>query len=437
MKKNSKYILLFIVSVFTHSVFAGSLKTDNPVRERSNKEAMTETVYKKFVKLQEMIADSKYVAARTGLNALLNKRLNSFEKAQIHQFLAWVDSAEDKFTSASKHLQIAIDSDALPNIAQFNMMLQMAQMLAGAGKYQQAIDALHRYYKVTDEIQDTTFNFEAQLYAQLDKFKPAIVVLKKAIDLADKPKEPWHYLLFNLHMQLSEFSQAAAALEVLIKINPNKRDYWVKLSQVYFTLQKDDKALATLVVADKNGMIPDEKDRLQLVKMYAFMGVPYKAGKVLEQGLKSGAIKPTFKRWDDLGSMWYSAAEMDNALRAYDEASKLATDGQIDYRRANIYFSREKWNKAKNALLAAIEKGGLNDRKLGTSWLLIGMAESEQGNDAAAIKYLRNALQYKSSKKHAAQWIEHLQSKLKAAQNKVAAEKALAEETAANAIAEQ
>ena len=49
----------------------------------------------------------------------------------------------------------------------------------------------------------------------------------------------------------------------------------------------------------------------------------------METGLKSGVIKPSFKRWDDLGKIWYTAAEMDNALGAYNEASKLSTDGKM------------------------------------------------------------------------------------------------------------
>ena len=383
-----KTLLLLVISASINISLAGSFKTGNPVRERSSKEAMTESIYKKFVKLQEMLADEKYVEARAGLMALTEKRLNGFERASINQFLGWVESAQEKFDAAAARLQKAIDADALPNQAHFSMMLQKAQMLAGAGKYQRAINDMQKYYGVTDEIKDSTYYFEASIYAQMDKFKPAISALKKAIKLSDKPIESWHYLLYNLHMQLSEYKQASQALETLIKINPGKENYWTKLSEVYFTLKKDNKALAVLAVADKNGMINDEKGRIRLFKMYAFLGNPYKAGYVLEKGLKNGVVKPSFKRWDDLGKIWYSAAEMDNALSAYNEASKLATDGKIDFQRAYIYFDREDWSKAKLALLAAIEKGGLKEKKVGTAWLLLGMAESEMNNQNASNQLL-------------------------------------------------
>ncbi len=438
MNKNTKFLLLLaVISLFSQVVFAGVMKTGNPIRERENKGGMTESIAKKFVKLQEMVADSKNVEARAGLTALLAKRLNNYEKANVNQFLGWVDYAEEKYRSAGKYLQVAIDSDALHNQAHFSVMLQQAQIIAASGDYQKAIDSIHRYYKVTDEIKDSTFYLEASIYAQMEKYRLAIKALKKAIELSDKPVESWYYLLFNLHMQLSEFKQASQSLEVLIKLNPNKRDYWIKLSEVYFTLKKDDKSLAVLILADENGLIPEEKDRIKLFKMYAFLGVPFKAGNVLEKGLKSGVIKPSYKHWDDLGSIWYTAAEMDRSLSAYDEASKLASDGKIDFRRAYIYFARDDWSGARNALLSSLEKGGLKEKKIGTAYLLLGMAESEMKNTSSALKYLRKAVGYKNVRNSAAQWIGHIEKQVKDAKKRAEAERAMEEERAANEILDQ
>ncbi|MCF6288157.1 MAG: tetratricopeptide repeat protein [Proteobacteria bacterium] len=425
--KKIKFILLIAVVFQFSNVFAGELKTGNPERKRSSNEAMSEMVYKKFVKYQEMMADSKYAEARAGLTALAAKKLNGFETANVYQYLGYIDAAEGKYVAAVSGFQKAIDSDALPNQAHFNMMLQIAQMLLGDGKHQQGLAALQKYYKVTDAIKDTTFAMEANAYAQMNQYRKAIPILKKAIDLADKPKEQWQYLLYSLHMELSQFSQAAKVLEALIAINPNKKDYWKRLSAVYFNLKKDDKSLATLVVAEKNSLLTNEKDILQLSKMYALLEVPYKAAQVLEQGLKSGVIKPAFKRWENLGKLWYSAAEMDKALFAYDKASELASDGKIDFQRAHIYFGREDWSKASNALRAAIEKGGLTDKKVGTGYLLIGMAESEQGNTNAAIQALKRALKYTSVKKHAIQWLDHIEEQAKRAKADAEREKILAD----------
>lgn len=425
-----KLTLTFLLVLFSIKVTAGSVDTGNPVRERSNKEAMTESVFKKFTKLQEMIADEKYVEARAGLKALSEKRLNNFEKANVNQFLGYIDSSEGKYSEAAKHFQAALDADALPNQAQFSLMLQMAQIQIGDGDYQKGINSLHKYYKVTDKIQDSTFALESKAYASLnDNFKKAIPLMEKAISLADKPREDWYYFLYSLHMQLSQFNEAAKILETLIKINSNKKDYWKRLSDVYFTLKKDEKALAVLVLADKQGMLTEEKERLKLFKLYAFLNNPYDAGKVLEKSLKDGIIAPTFKRWEDLGKVWYTAAEMDKALSAYNQASKLAKDGKIDFQRAYIYFDKDDYNRAKQALQSALEKGGLSDKQIGRSWLLIGMAESETGHKYAAITALKKASKFKSTRKNAVQWIEHLEKQIKREKAKAAREKLLADDS--------
>lgn len=428
MFRKTQLTTALFAALFSCSVFAGALKTGNPERKRSSSEAFTEVVYKKFVKLQEMIADERYKEARAGLVELTSKRLNSFEVANVNQYIGWVDSAEGDYVAAAKRFQKAIDSDSLPNQAHFGMMLQMAQMYIAGEKYQKGIDSLQAYYNIVDEIKDATFAMEAHALSQLKQYRKAITTLKKAISLADEPKEKWYYLLYTLHMELSQFNEAAGVLETLIEINPNKKDYWKRLSSVYFSLKKDDQALAVLVIADKNGLIVDEKDRMHLFKMYAFLGVPYKAGKVLEDGLKSGVIKPSFKKWDDLGKIWYTAAEMDNALNAYNEASKLSTDGKIDFQRAHIYFDREDWSEVVKALSAAIEKGGLDDRKLGNAWLLMGMAQDQMGQRGSAIKSLKSATKYKSSRSSAVQWISHLEKEAKKAKEKAEREKMLAQE---------
>ena len=128
---------------------------------------------------------------------------------------------------------------------------------------------------------------------------------------------------------------------------------------------------------------------------------------------------------------------MDNALFAYNEASKLSTDGKIDFQRAYIYFDREEWSKVKSALTSALEKGGLKENKIGNAWLLLGMAENEMGKTSAAIKALRNATNYKKTRNSAVQWIEHLEKKAKRARENAERERLLAEEREANTITEQ
>ena len=433
----SKLCLFIIFCFLSQNVLSGSYKTGNKERKRTNSEAFSEQVYKKFEKLQEMIADEMYVEARSGLNDLLERRLNAFETAHVNQYIGWIDSAEGKYGEAAKRFQVAIDSDSLPNQAHFGMMKQMAQMYMAGEQYQKAIDILQEYYKGVVEVEDKIYALEANIYYLMEKYEKVIPVISKAIELSEEPQEKWTYMLYGAYKQTSKFREAAAVMEKLIQINPSKKEYWKYLSADYFNLKEDKKSLAVLALAKESGLIADdEKEIVRLFQLYSYLEIPYSAGKVLEKGLKDGVVKPSFKRWEDLGKAWYAAAEMDNALSAYNEASKLATDGKIDLYRAYIYLDKEDWNNLIASVNTALEKGGLKEYQYGKAWMLIGNAHTELKRYSKAIEAFRKAAKYPKSRKGANQWISHLQTRAKQEKRRAEIERANAAERAANAIKE-
>ncbi|MFK8013151.1 MAG: hypothetical protein AB8B80_14010 [Marinicellaceae bacterium] len=434
--KNKVWAILILLSFISQDLLAGSLKTNNPERKRELVEGFTEQVYNKMVKLQEMVANEMYVEARAGLEQLLKKRLNNMELANVNQYIGWIDSSEGKYIDAANRFQKALDSEALENQAHFGMMLQMAQMYMAGEQLQKALDMLNEYYSVVDEIEDKTFAFEANIHYQMENYEKAIPPMKKAIELSEEPKERWSYLLYGAYKQSSKFREAVDVLETLIKINPSKKDYWNMLSADYFNLKEDQKALAVLALAEESGLVDSEKELLRLWQMYSFLEIPYSAGKVLQKGLKDGVIKPTFKRWEDLGKTWFAAAEMDSALEAYGEASKLATDGKIDLYRAYIYLDKEDWPKIISTINAAIEKGGLDDNQYGKAWMLIGTAENELKKYNNAIAAFKKAATYPNTKSGANQWLNHLEARARQERERAEIERANARERAANAIIE-
>lgn len=433
--KNKLYLLV-VLSLLSQVVLAGSFKTGNPERKKTNFEAWTEQVYKKFEKISVLFSEEKYIEARVALNELLDRKLNTYEVAQVNQYLGYIDSSEGNYVAAADRFQKALDSDSLPNQAHFSMMLQMSQMYMAGDKPQKALEMLNKYYAGVDEIEDKTFAFEANIHYQMENYKKVIPVMKKAIDLSDKPQENWYLLLYGAYKQDSKFKEATAIMEKLIEINPNKKDYYVRLSGDYFNLKEDKKALAVLTLANENGLVTTERETLQLFQMYSYLEIPYSAGKVLEKGLKDGVIKPSFKRWEDLGKTWFQAAEMDKALAAYSEASKLSTDGTIDLYRAYIYLDKEDWPQIVSSVTTALEKGGLSEDKMGKVWMLLGTAQTELKNNAKAIEAFRKAAKFDNTKRGANQWLDHLEETARVERERAEIEKANERERAANAIIE-
>lgn len=402
-------ILIFLLLSSAH-VFSGSVKTDNPERKPKTQSLLSEPQHKKIQKYSEMMADSKYSQAKSGLNAMLNKTRENetYLKSVIYQLLGHIASSQDDLASTSRYFKMAIDLDALPNATHFDMMLQRAQIIMMNGDNKGALGALDAYFAQTDEIPDKAFVIKAQAHARLKQFQETKVAIKRAIELSDKPIEGWYQLLLASHSELSEYQQMVGVLEVLIKLKPEKKSYWVQLAQVYYTLKQQKKALAVYELAYEKGLLNEERDFAQFYQYYSLNEIPYKAAFFLEKFLKEKKLKANFKRFKQLGSLWYQARETDKALVAYAEASKLADNGEMDLTRAYLYLDKEDFKSARSALKSALNKGGLKPKKMGNCWLLLGMSEASLKNYDQARQALNKAQKYEHVRDDAGQWLNHL-----------------------------
>lgn len=411
--KAMKIIYLLVIMLTNSSLlFAGTLKTDNPERKPKTQVLMTEQQSKKITKYTEMLADERYAEAKSGLTNMLGKTRDrdAYVQSVIYQLLGHIDSTQENYVGAARNFKKSIDLDALPNRTHFGMMLQYAQLLMLGEDNVNGLRALDAYFAVASEIPDSAFAIKANAHAQLEQFRDAKKAIKQAIDLTEKPKESWYQLLLAMHAELSEYSEMADVLSILVTLKPDKKTYWEQLSSVYFTLKRDKKSLAVLELANKNNLLTEEDDYLQLFKLYSYNNIPYKSAAALQKGLDKKIVEDTFKNWKQLGAVWYEAKELDKALAAYANASKYAEDGAIDLTRAYLYVDLEDWNKARSSINSALQKGGLSDNQTGTAWLMLGMTEASLNNYKSAKTAFNKARGYERSRSSAVQWLAHLKT---------------------------
>jgi tetratricopeptide (TPR) repeat protein len=161
------------------SAISGVIQTNNPLQKPVHKLAFTEYNYKKFVKIQEMIAKKDYTQAKNNLEKLAKKNLNKVEEAYRNTFLGYLSAEEKDYLSAANYYNIALDSKSLPFPKQSMYMELKAEMLISAGDYKKGIDSLHQYYKYTDSIQDSTLVLEASAQTGLKNYQEAIKLFAK------------------------------------------------------------------------------------------------------------------------------------------------------------------------------------------------------------------------------------------------------------------
>ena len=246
----------------------------------------------------------------------------------------------------------------------------------------------------------------ANAYAQLKQFRKALPHIKRAIARSKKPQESWYQLNLAIYFELENYSAAAGVLKSLVRLYPDKKAYWHQLSSVYQQLKQYKKAVSIKHLAYQKGFISSEKDVLELVNLFLYVGSPYKAAKVLTEGIKYKKIKSNSKNWETLAYAWRMAKEFDSAVKALETASKLNDKGSLYQQLGQIYVEQEKWSQAITSLNKAIGKGGL--KNTGSTYLLLGMSYYEMKQLKLAKKSFIKAAQFSKNKKAARQWLEYI-----------------------------
>lgn len=370
---------------------------------------LSERTYKRLTAIHELMGESKYNEALKRLDSLLPRvKKKKYEYATIMQTYGFAYAGKDQYKKAVKAFQAALDTDALPDQVQHSMRYNMAQLYAAVPDYKSSVKAYEAWFAKAEKPSADSFVFGATIYAQLKNYDKAIKKIKTAISMSSKPKETWYQLLLAMYYQKKQYSKAAGVLESMVALWPDKEKYWKQLSGVYFTLNKNRKALAIQELANKRGFLTNEQELMNLVNMYLYQDIPYKGAVLLEKEINAGRVADTGKNLQKLGESWMRAKEYTKALDYLGKAAAKQNKGKLYLQMAQIYTDKENWPKVIQSSGKALAAGDLKNP--GKAHLLNGLAYFEQGKKQTALGSFRKAARYSKSKKQANQWITHINS---------------------------
>lgn len=373
--------------------------------------ALDELTWKRLNAIFEDVGEARYDEARADLQQMMGRAgRDEYLQAILNQALAQVEWARGNYEPALRYFETAVRLDKLPNETHFALMYQIAQLYFMQDRFDEALERLDLWFCTVPpgKVTSAAYVLKASIYAQKQDYAKALEAINGAIALDDDPREAWYQLRLAAHYELEQYPQAAETLELLISRWPEKKRYWTQLSQIYYKLKQDDRALAVLALAYRNELLDKQGDITYLSSLYSNANVPYKAAEVMEQGIHDGVVQPTRTNWTIVADAWYAAEELERSLAAYEEAGRAAGDGGIDLRRGFILVDLERWPDALEALDRALEKGGLDERKTGEAYLLRGMVQFNLGNLERASADWGRAGRYERSREAAQQWMNHL-----------------------------
>jgi tetratricopeptide (TPR) repeat protein len=370
---------------------------------------LSERTYKRLTVIHQLIADSKYDEALERLDSLAPKVKNkAYEYATVMQTYGFAYAAKDKTSKAIEAFTEALKQDALPDGVQLGMRYNIAQLYAVIPNYPAAAKAYEDWFKKAESPTADTFVFAATVYAQLNQYEKAIEKINIAISMSDKPKESWYQLLVAMYFERKQYSKAAKVLETLVALKPEDKKYWKQLSNVYFTLRNNNKALSVMELANKRGLLTEEKELMNLVNMYLYQSSPYKAAKLLESEIKKGRIRATGDNLYKLAEAWMRAQESDEAIAYMLKAADAQDSGKLYLKTAQLYLEKEDWNNVLQTTEKAL--GMKNLDKVGTTHLIRGMAFYELGRYKNALAEFKQSSRFPETKKQAIQWLAHIKA---------------------------
>ena len=374
---------------------------DHPYKALPNRTAQ------RLAKAELLIGESEYDLALDKLNRLekyLKKR--HFELAQVYRVKGFLYAQQERYHKAAKYFKKFIDLDVSPKIPTLAVLLSYGQIQGSLKNYKQAIIALQDYISNSDTPRPEVHVMYAQTLALVKLYPNALATLKKAISLSEVAREPWYQLQVALHYELKHKKSAAKTLLTMINLFPDKKKYWKQLSGIFMELGEHRFALAVLELAHKRKQLTQENEINQLVSLYLFLDMPYKAAILLSQSLQNKMLTRTEQNYLKLADSFIAAQELDKALPALKQAALLGGNGNIFLRQGLIYIEKEMWQDAANSIQAALSKGGLDEP--GFAYLYLGVAHLKLDNLQEARNHFKKAAGFKKSKPQAKQWLSYM-----------------------------
>ena len=386
-------------------------------RETRRTPALRNKVYEKLAAAQEAAEAKDLNGAASILDGMIasggKNALNSYELANVYNLYAFIYYSREDYAKALKAYEKVVAQPDIPVAMEVNTKYTIAQLYFVQEQWQKGINALLDWFAVTDSPNANAYVLLAQGYYQTKDYDKALLNVQKAISMytADGklPKEQWYNLARFLYFEKNDVKNTVATLEKLLTHYP-KKEYWVQLSHMYGEQKKEGLQLAAMDTAYVQNMLDKGAEQVTMAYLYLNGEVPYRAGKVMEKGLKDGSIQATSKNYEIAASAWRQSQELDKAIPAMEEAAAKSDDGELYARLGNIYLDSDRNKEAITAINKGLSRGGV--KRPDTARLVLGMAYFNTKQYDKAREAFQAAGRDERSAKYAEQWIKYLDSEL-------------------------
>lgn len=359
------------------------------------------SLVKKLDSLVELQRDQKADEAIALANQVIaDPKANAFDRGFANYVAAnaWLDKDTESYTNAITYLNKAIAENSLSNNAQFQMMLQLSNMLKNEERYPESLAMADRYLTESGAENAKAYAAKADTLYRMGRYADSLDVVKKAMAMGEADDSLTKLLVAN-YQELDRPGDAAKTLEEMLAKKPGDKQLMLALASSYQQAEQDAKAGEVFDRMRAAGLLTEQRDYESGYRLLANIpGREKDAIAFINEGLQKGILKPDYNAYSAMGTIYYNADQIPQAMDAWAKAAPLAKDGEMYLNLGKLQVSEDKYADGKVSGQQALAKGV---KKKGEAWLVIARAEFGLGNKPAVLAAYREAAKYPETKKQA------------------------------------
>ena len=344
--------------------------------------------FMKLMDVQELWAEDNYdEALRILQNLADDNRDKPYDHAVTQQYIAHTALMGGRTELIRPAVETALSLPGLDEKLTADLKLFYGQIVLGDEEFEKARSLLEDWYSYftqdPERIPQPTQVFSLAYANYMTGNLPrAEVLLADAIASSPRINNTWYRVYYQVLFEQRKYAEAEIVIYGLVTRAPNTEDYWHMLTNHYLQVEDSHRALASLAIADLQGLLDEPKDRERLASMYGYIEIPEKAARILEAAVEAEQVEEDAKILRRLGDLWLLARDRRRALDYLSRSAAASPDGKTYEMVGSLLFEDEQWDQALDAYVRALELGGLEEPE--RVHLLAGMSALRSGNKEAA-----------------------------------------------------
>ena len=357
---------------------------------------------------QALYEQAKYAEGLQSMQTLLKqRRLTDYEKALAYQLQAYLFAGNDQLAEAANAFDTALKFDALEESVSLNLRFNLAQILVAQEQYKKAIPQLETWLQKTKKVSTQQNVLIATTYYFAKKYQLASNYINLALQQDNKPARQNYELALAIYLAGKENHKAIEILHTALAQYPDDENFWKQLANLYRQADQQQLAVASLQTA-YDAKLLQKTEIVNLAKMLFYLDTPYAAAELLKKSLQTKQLEPSVENTRLLAECLLAARDYLPSAQVFGEAARLAKDGNLYVRQAEILLEREQWSKVIAALKHAFQTETLDDED--RARILLGIANYESGNIPAAKDAFVQVSTSGKQHKTAIQWLRLISS---------------------------